>query len=300
MAFECEILADSVADSVPHRLTTFRVKIPAIIQPQILRHRMFSFSVASTRAIPLKKQIEAVDNDPFIPIHWGKARGGMQADEELGELDRWKCSDWWRMACRDARATTRALDQIGLHKQVTARLLTPFAWVDMVMTGIWPAFANFFALRCHLKAQPEIRRIAAMMARAYRDSIPQKLEPGWWHLPYLTPEELIDLRRVRLEDKYLYPELLRIQLASSVARCGRVSYGRHGQNQFDRVQEMDFYKKRRREGDWSVFEHQARVPSEGEDIAIFQGNLWGWIQCRQTLNPNVYTEFDFSILDRFE
>lgn len=286
MGFESEILADSVAETAPYRLTTFRVKVPAIIQPQMLRHRMFSFSVASTRAIPLQRQIEAVEADPFVPIFWGKSQRGMQAGEELDDDEVLTCRSVWAGGCHWATYSVRCLERVGLHKQTAARLLSPFSWVDMVLTGVWPAFANFFALRCHEAAQPEIRRIAVMMACLYRDRMPRPLEPGQWHLPFVMGTE----RRVLSG-----PD----QIAVSVARCARVSYNRPGVYQIGDIQpDRRLYNQLLADLHVSPMEHQAQAPREGELVAGREGNLIGWIQYRQTLTPNVHTGFDFATLDR--
>src|SRR6185312_10278937 len=38
---------------------------------------------ASSRAIPVEKQLQRVLDDPFIPVHWGVNQRGMQAASEL-------------------------------------------------------------------------------------------------------------------------------------------------------------------------------------------------------------------------
>jgi hypothetical protein len=47
-----------------------------------MTHRVFSRNAGSSRAIPVKKLIEDVLTDPFIPIFWGSNQKGMQAGEE--------------------------------------------------------------------------------------------------------------------------------------------------------------------------------------------------------------------------
>ena len=46
-------------------------------------HRMFSRNSASSRAIPVAKQIQRVLKDPYLPVEWGKNKPGMSAAETL-------------------------------------------------------------------------------------------------------------------------------------------------------------------------------------------------------------------------
>ena len=75
MSYKCEILADSINEQ-GHRLTTFKVTYPRIIHAEMLRHRMLSRNVASSRAIPFEKMVKDVQEDPFIPIAWQKHQSG--------------------------------------------------------------------------------------------------------------------------------------------------------------------------------------------------------------------------------
>ncbi len=70
MAYECKILADSLSDR-GHRLTTFLVTYPRIVLPEMNTHSMFSRNTASSRDIPIKKHIQNVLDDPFIPKEFG-------------------------------------------------------------------------------------------------------------------------------------------------------------------------------------------------------------------------------------
>ena len=70
-----KISAKIVADSVSpqgDRLISVLCTFPRIILSEINTHRMLSKNTSSSRAIPFKKMVEAVENDPFIPIAWQK------------------------------------------------------------------------------------------------------------------------------------------------------------------------------------------------------------------------------------
>ena len=62
-----EIVADSL-DERGNRITSLLITFPRIILSEINTHRMLSKNTSSSRAIPFKKMVEAVHNDPFIPI----------------------------------------------------------------------------------------------------------------------------------------------------------------------------------------------------------------------------------------
>src|SRR5438128_1865427 len=79
----------------------------------------------------------------------------------------------------------------GVQKQRVNRLLEPFSWITVVLTAT--DWQNFFALRCHKDAHPDLQRIAGMMCEARANSEPQRLEYGWWHLPFVTEAELAEV-----------------------------------------------------------------------------------------------------------
>ena len=66
-----EIVAHSLSpqgDELISVLCTF----PRIILAEVNTHRMLSKNTSSSRAIPFNKMVEAVQNNPFIPIAWQK------------------------------------------------------------------------------------------------------------------------------------------------------------------------------------------------------------------------------------
>ena len=56
---------------------------PRIILAEVNTHRMLSKNTSSSRAIPFNKMLEAIKNDPFIPIAWQKEHSGMQGTEYI-------------------------------------------------------------------------------------------------------------------------------------------------------------------------------------------------------------------------
>src|ERR1700689_3019209 len=68
------------------KIDTFLLQYPRCIHSEFMTHRVFSRNSASSRAIPVKRMIEQVMSDPFIPLYWGKNQRGMQANGECNEL----------------------------------------------------------------------------------------------------------------------------------------------------------------------------------------------------------------------
>src|SRR5216683_1883819 len=81
MAIEAKVLADSIANG--HRLTTFQLKFPRFILAEFNTHRALSRNASSSRAIPVKKVLQMVREDPAMPVFWGKNQPGMLAVQAL-------------------------------------------------------------------------------------------------------------------------------------------------------------------------------------------------------------------------
>lgn len=253
MSYEAMILADSVPVGFTARLVTMQVTFPRFILAEFNTHRVFSRNSASSRAIPVERRIKQVKENPFVPEAFGKNRPGMQATEELDERDGSKARDTWLRA-RDAAVeqADRLLD-FGVHKQHANRLLEPFAWHTVVVSSTY--WENFFALRDHPAAQPEMQITARAMRRVYEASVPTILSRGQWHLPYVTERDY---------DEYGPTDLLP---KISVVRCAAVSYERQDvERSVDQVTKR--YEEMRRMGHWSPFEHQAKY-SYGDERSNF-------------------------------
>ena len=178
------ILADSVSSVSGKRITTFELEYPRLIHAELMTHRLFSRNAASSRAIPIKKKIKMIWNSPAMPVHWGKNQPGMQAKAELQGFKRSLAKFAWKTASKLACISTYALFKLGIHKQIVNRILEPFERYKVVLTAT--EFENWFWLRDHEDAQPEIRELARVMSKAREESNPFELHPGEWHLPYVS------------------------------------------------------------------------------------------------------------------
>lgn len=257
------VIADSVSQAGA-RVTTVEVTLHRFVLAELNTHRVFSRNSASSRAIPVRKQIEAVLRDPALPIEFGSNQRGMQAGAALEGADHEAALTAWIGARDAAVAAVTELAELGVHKQVTNRLLEPFLWQTVIVTATdWD---DFWAQRCSPLAQPEIRAAAEAMRAAYRASTPAALATGQWHTPYVRPDEacLAPEQRKRI----------------SAARCARVSYLTHDGRR-DLAADDELYE-RLVEADpphWSPLEHVATPAPDGDA----PGNLRGWAQLRHVV-----------------
>lgn len=273
MQTSAKIIADSVTYA-GDRLTTFEICFHRYVLAEFNTHRVFSRNSASSRAIPIKRQLERVRESPAWPAVWPAEKPGMQGGEDLDEALEAEAREAWSDAIDDIVIFAERLREIGLHKSVTNRLLEPFMWHTVIVTAT--AFENFFNLRCDKNAQPEIRLVAEMMKDEYDSSTPTLLGEHYWHTPYIQPGEALTLG-----DK----------LKVSAARCARVSYLTHdGVRDIDK--DLELYERLVSAKHSSPLEHVARPnPDNKHDVIIRQnplfmltlpryGNLLGWHQLR--------------------
>lgn len=221
-----KIVLDSLSPD-GYRLTTFQLRYWRPIHSELMTHRVFSRNAGSSRARPSMAIIDQVHDEPWGPIHWGSNKPGMQAGAELTDMTLQLAKADWEKAARNAANVARDMLEKGLHKQVVNRILEPFTYIDVLVTAT--DWANWFALRDHPAAQPEIQELARLMKHEYQQSIPEQIQVGQWHLPYITEDDWKAVERYcqigRItRDMPSYQEKLRVILKISTARCARVSY----------------------------------------------------------------------------
>lgn len=278
--FSSRILLDSIGLNGA-RLTTFEITFPRFILAEVNTHKILSRNSASSRAIPFNKMIERLRTSPFFPTYWGKNQKGMQAEEELS-ADAQEQAHWtWKVALDNAAESAQRLCDIGVHKQITNRLIEPFMPHTVVITGT--EWGNFFNLRCHKDAQPEFQRVAQMMYAQYLANSPKFVPPNSWHRPFVSLEEADSLA----------PDVLN---KVSVARCARVSYLTHDGKR-DIAEDLSLYARLVDSGHMSPTEHVAMAMNAEQWEAyatqaamrwikerVPMGNLWGWLQFRKMID----------------
>lgn len=275
MTIEAKIIADSVSE-MGIRLTTMQLRYPRFIHAEFMTHRVFSRNASSSRAIPVARMIEDLRRDPAMPVFWGSNKPGMQAGAELSDAELLDAKEVWLLAMGEAIEKAEELMAIGLHKQIANRILEPWAHINVVVTAT--DWENFYTLRRHKDAQPEIKALADAIWVAQQESEPRSRAPGFWHLPYVRADEFeIDLDT---------------QIKMSVARCARVSYLTHEGKPSTLEEDLMLYDRLvgAQPLHASPAEHQA-TPDDigagytGEDWQHPEqhGNLRGWRQHRKML-----------------
>ena len=103
----------------------------------------------STAEIKFDKMVEAVENNPFIPMAWQKDHKGMQGTEYITNKDGYaleSINEAWVEARNEAVKSAKRLHNAGVTKQLCNRLLEPFMWHTTLVTST--TYSNFFELRC--------------------------------------------------------------------------------------------------------------------------------------------------------
>lgn len=268
MGYSAKVILDSISPR-GDRLTTMECCYPRFVHSELMTHRVFSRNAASSRAIPVKKTIAAVEDNPAYPVFWGKSQSGMQAREELTGEALENAKRIWFWATRNALDAARwaAMEDTGLHKQLTNRLIEPFSWITVIVSAT--EWDNFFKLRCREDAQPELRRVAELMRAAREASTPKLLGVGDWHLPYIADSEEFGPAVICAHLQYI-----------SAARCARVSYLTHDGKR-DLSADLDMAGRLIKSGHWSPFEHVATPVMLADDE--HRSNYRGWNQLRHIL-----------------
>jgi len=297
MPFDAKVLADSRSPT-GYRLTTLEATFPRFVLAEFNTHRVFSRNSASSRAIPIAKQLRRVLEEPYVPIEFGSNQPGMQAGAALSGAKRDAAEREWLLARDDAvrrvlglvadpdaisadddlfealgqveeaiRNRAQPDEWLNVHKQVANRLLEPFMWHTVIVTAT--EWDNFWNLRCHPDAQPEIRLTAEAMRAAIEASEPAELGLNDWHLPLIRPEDR--------EQATSIEDLIKI----SAGRCARVSYLTHAGKR-DLEADIQLHDRLLESGHMSPLEHPAR-PLSSSELAKneWSGNFHGWRSYRK-------------------
>lgn len=293
-----KIIADSVCPQGV-RMTTMEIEYPRFILAELNTHRMLSKNSASSRAIPVKAMHDFIKDSPATPVYWGKNQPGMKAKEELVGVDKKEAIRLWNRAKDDALHWSWAMSEhLGLHKQIANRVTEPWMTMKTVISGT--EWTNFFHLRNHADAQPEIKALAEAMTVAYATHLPVLLAPGEWHLPYITIARYVPTDELQYFDENFNRLSLKDAKIISASCCAQVSY-RKNDASFDKAFKIYDQLINSDPAHASPVEHQA-TPMNVDSMSRFEpetwepgvthvsansdlwsGNLRGWIQHRKLI-----------------
>ncbi|MBX4911431.1 thymidylate synthase [Rhizobium bangladeshense] len=292
------VLASQPTNGAPP-IITIHARYPRIIHSEIMTHRVFSRNARSSRAVPVATMLKEIRETPFVPWHWGANQKGMQAGAECDARvqaypDQLRPSlsreEAWLAARDNAVRAAEAFSEAGYHKQIANRLIEPFSFIDTLITST--SWANFLHLRDHTAAEPHFQDLAAMFREAIEGADYETLEPGQWHLPYITDDDCDEIDQVVGMDNCA--EALALAQKLSVARSARISYKPFdGDDSIEKELERYELLVGSTPLHASPAEHQATPDVlvdeyEGWANDNLAGNLGpGWIQYRKTL-PGEY------------
>lgn len=295
-----KIVADSIS-SDGKRITTFELEYPRMVHAELMTHRLFSRNAASSRAIPIEKMLDLVESNPACPEEWGKNQKGMQAKEVFTGDAQNAVKQVWRECAQRAVDSSRLLNDCELHKQIVNRVVEPFSHIKVVVTAT--EFDNWYWLRKHEDAQPEIRILAEKMYEESLKSEPVELGARDWHVPYYRDGQWF----CNHEEPHSLEEALMI----SSSCCAQVSY-RVLDESIDKARKIYHQLVTSKPTHASPFEHQARpmqydyganrftktttwqegVTHFHKELGLGSGNFYGWIQHRQLLTDHTCWSYE--------
>ncbi len=277
MNISAKIIADSIS-IYNKRITTLQVTFPKVIGMEFLTHRLFSRSFSSSRAIPVSKTTQL---EYFQPLYWGKNKSGMQADiEEIDNVE--EAEKIWNDTVEYCKNAAIKLSEIGLHKQWSNRVFDNFVMITGIVTAT--DFDNFFNLRIHPDAQPEMCLLANKMKDAMDNSLPIIRKYQDWHLPYILDEEREEYKNHK--DIYILQKI-------SSARCCRVSYLNHEGKKTTIDEDLNLFNRLAGSNPkhYSPLEHIGTpdiLDNQGNyGFSRYHGNFDGWIQFRKLDEDNL-------------
>jgi thymidylate synthase ThyX len=280
-----QIVTDTTNAISNSRLVSFLVEFPRIINAEVLRHRALSFSSASSRAIPTKKIIKSIEENPYIPKVWGSNKAGMQAGEPLIDEKAEFAENKWFKHLRSSICIASELAKLGVHKQIVNRILEPFQHIKLLISGT--EWDNFFELRISEFAQPEIYELAYEMKMLMDSSDSRRVYPVFVDSAVLFSPDIMETvnpasAHIPFRDSDIQSDTMYV----SAARCARLSYSTHD-GKFDREADISLAFSLVRNKHWSPFEHIAFPIAYAYSTDIpktFRSNFdESWLQFRKIL-----------------
>lgn len=290
-----ELIKDSFNPQFNSRITTMVLEYPRIIHSELMTHRVFSRNASSSRAIPVSKAIEQVQNNPAMPVRFGKNQAGMQDAGEYEQSNAVK--SLWVESAKSACSFASVMNDMKAHKQVINRILEPYQFIRVCVTST--NWNNWFNLRNHPDADPTIHALAKTMLNAYHGIPAKVLRPGQWHIPFVE-EVTNDYSQKFYDDKGVILTLEEaLKISSSCA--AQTSY-RKLDSSLDKAE--DIYKKliESKPCHASPVEHQAMaIATVDNPMDYFKvkgvthidrngtpwsGNFHGFVQNRQLIPDN--------------
>lgn len=278
-----------VADTVPNdndwnifrneRLITVAGAIPTQVLAELNTHRCLSKSAESTRAVPAAEYLSRIVSDgPYVPppLRRSKSMQGVAGLLPAEEADAWYRSRV--KAFDDAVGHHKKEMESGVHKSIPNRLLAPFSFTRLVITGTYAGWMSVFDKRVSVDADVGFQ---AFISRCYRAILGSTPRVSRIHCPFVEgPGNANDQDALNIFDL-------------SVSCCASISYG--GIRRKTPEESKRMVDRLMTDQHWGPFEHQALskdaevlVDILGERARIvqeqdFSGNFHSsnWVQYRK-------------------
>lgn len=159
-------------------VVTMELCFPRIILSQFNKHGLIRSNTSSSRAIPVIRATEIIDDAPYIPPVLYRNRKGMSGKEKLeGEVFA-QAQSIIREIYEFTKKKVLELEVLKVHKQHANRYLEPFSMVKVIATGAHAGWLHLLQMRSDLEAvQPEF----VVLAEKIREALD----------PYMTGEKRI-------------------------------------------------------------------------------------------------------------
>jgi hypothetical protein len=167
---QVEMIKDSVSESSV-RLCTMRLTYPRIIHSHVLLHR--------DRVRTVKSQ--GVEAGLFVPLKFKATDGGDDISEPV------KACKIWSDAYKAVLECCNQLQSIGTSERLTRVLLQPFQYVTVLMTAT--EWQHFISIIKNIEEYHAVL-LANTINAVLHESIPELIQPGHWHLPFISKDEL--------------------------------------------------------------------------------------------------------------
>ena len=286
MAYRAEIVADSISES-GFRIVTFVITFWRAMLAEFNTHRLLSRNSASSRAIPVFKQLRDIMLDPFIPKEFGANKAGMQQGAPLeGVLHNRAVRIW--LETRDA-AVIGALKMITSPEFIEAELT---AW--LAKGKDFTSFVLDVSERLENKDPKIVLRDDFL--GIHKGLANRLLEPYMWHTVIVTATDLENFFALRIspdaqQEIRIIAEMMKEALEKSTptllkagewhlpflqdtekewakshpdeaclavaARCARVSYKTHDTGEVNLEKDLALASRLSGSGHMSPFEHVA-------------------------------------------
>jgi thymidylate synthase (FAD) len=136
------------------------------ISHELVRHRLFSFAQESSRYVNYSKDKFGNEITFIEPIFYQATEKHFK---DAALIDRY---EEWTEACQDAEKSYFRLLQMGASAQEARNVLPNSTKTEIVVTGNYREWRNFFKLRVDKAAHPQMREVTIPLLHVLKGMIP--------------------------------------------------------------------------------------------------------------------------------